>query len=328
MYSVNFVGLNYFNTCTEGQKNVLVPNGLPDPKNHDHMPQHNASFFVEEDQVKSDNWWPDYKFTFPVKLEVKLGKFRTVNVVEFRIPKKVELDFRCDEKILYNVNLDEGLPKLQEVDGFELDSRPKTIANIPLPGGSLEVFRFGSAALVRWFVSKHQDPITITAFAAEERKRVTLTECDPQIPTEIVFSNTVNLRDLAESQGAGQHNIPKENEHDGGMTGGSMRDHMQDDVPISVADHAAHDVSENGVGLNGRDVHFAGMHASHGFAGHFVLYAKLDKARDESKFENPPLPDFMQLTPATFSHPYLAFISGMDEVPDGACVPSCCAKKG
>ena len=66
--------------------------------------------------------------------------------------------------------------------------------------------------------------------------------------------------------------------------------------------------------------------SGHGFAGagHFMLYAKLDKRRDESKFTNPKLPDFARLTPLPFSHPYLAFLSDMDEVPDGACVPSCC----
>jgi len=47
--------------------------------------------------------------------------------------------------------------------GFVLDDYPDAIAKVPLPGGALEVLRFGASTIVRWLISEHDDPITITA---------------------------------------------------------------------------------------------------------------------------------------------------------------------
>lgn len=289
MYTVNFVGLNYFNACKTADREALIPNGTPGGTDDAHVPQHFASVFLEEDRWGSDDWWPDHKKTHPIQLEMKLGEFRTVNVIEFRIPEKPSpmaepagVLFQCKEQPLTNANLDEGLPKLQEM-GFVLDDYPDAIAKVPLPGGTLKVFRFGASALVRWLISDHDDPIAITAIAGKERRRVTLKPSNGDAPAEIVFSNTVDLLSPLH--------------HDAG--------------------NGKHGASHGGNGT-------AGMHESHGTAGHFVLYAKLDKERDESKFEDPNLPDPMRLTPLPFSHAYLAYLSSLEEVPDPPCTPSCC----
>jgi len=98
--------------------------------------------FIEAEQCDFDDWWPEQKHIRPIQLEIKLGEFRTVNVIEFRLPEKpspltkpVDLHFECREKTLRNVNLDEGLPELQTL-GFVLDDYPDAIAKVPLPGGA------------------------------------------------------------------------------------------------------------------------------------------------------------------------------------------------
>lgn len=300
MYTVHFVGLNYFNACTPGGKEVLIPNGTSPS---DDVPQHFASLFIEAEQLASDDWWPDYRLPRKISLEVKLGEIRTVDVIEFRIPKKAEVTFQCNEKTLTNRNLDLGLPNLQGL-GFVLDAEPDTIANVPLPGGVLEVFRFGASALVRWLITDHDDPITVTARAGKEARSVTLLKSDEQLPAEVVFSNTVDLLTPAGPQAG--------NGNGDGMHGAGMH----------AVTHAAMDGSGNGNGGHSA-TEPGGMHG-HGSAGHFVLYAKLDKDRDESKFASPKLPDPMLLTPLPFSHPYLAFLSSLEEVPDAPCIPSCC----
>lgn len=316
MYTVAFVGLNYFNACKEGQKEALIPNGTKGSAG-DHIPQHNASVFIETDQIDSHTWWKDQVFSHPVPLAVNLDESRTVEMMEFRIPKEVEIKFRCEEGTLENVNLDQGLPKLQDVKGFVLDDHPDAIAKVPLPAGELEVFQFGSAALVRWLISQHKEPITITAFAGNEKRRVTLKKSDEQIPTEIVFSNTVDLLKLGDSHDDnGRGSVG----HGGDMHMGDMQ---MGDMPAANAHNGEMDSGGNGGGVH--DGAMGAMHGGgHGFAGHFVLYAKLDKERNESLFEKPVLPNFTDLAPLPFSHPYLTFLSEMDEVPDGACVPSCC----
>ena len=88
MYSVNFVGLNYFNACKEGQKEALIPNGTNGGAPGDSIPMHNASLFIEADHVDKRNWWPGHVVHHHIKLPIKLGEFRTVEVLEFQIPKK------------------------------------------------------------------------------------------------------------------------------------------------------------------------------------------------------------------------------------------------
>lgn len=309
MYTVSFVGLNYFNACTTAEKKVMIPNGT---RGGGHIPTHYASLFIEADRLGPDDWWTDQKLRRRIRLEVSLGEFRTVDVIEFRIPKKVELTFRCSDDALVNVNLDDGLPKLQDATGFKLDSvGADTIAEVPIPGGALEAFRFGSSALVRWLIEKHHDPITITARDGEETRRITLKESGSQIPTEIVFSNTVDL--LTRANGHGQS--PESgagNGHGGDMPTGDMPGaamqggSMQSSSMVMVA-------------ANGGD-----GQSSHGPSGHFMLYAKLDWDRDENKFTKPDLSGLKNFKPLPFHHPYLAFLCTLKEVPDPPCVPSCC----
>ena len=317
MYAVHFVGLNYFNACKVGEKDVLVPNGTPGSGKDDQIPQHFASLFIEAEQCDSDNWWPEQKHIRPIQLEIKLGEFRTVNVIEFRLPEKplattkpANVHFECKEKTLRNVNLDEGLPKLQTL-GFELDDAPDAIAKVPLPGGALEVLRFGASTIVRWLISEHDDPITITAHAGKETKHVRLKKTDGQL-AEIVFSNTVDLLPHAGHDGNGQSNG-----HDTAVDGGMVMTGVRHAVVCAVHGGmaGAHEVPAAAAGMHGHD---------HGTAGHFVLYAKLDKERDEEKFENPNLPDPMRLIPAPFTHAYLAYLSSLEEVPDPPCSGGCC----
>lgn len=57
MYTVNFIGLNYFNACTVAQRDVLTPNGTPGSgKDDDQVPEHFASLFIDEDLCADDDW--------------------------------------------------------------------------------------------------------------------------------------------------------------------------------------------------------------------------------------------------------------------------------
>ncbi len=311
MYTVSFVGLNYFDACTVGKKKVMIPNGT---RAGGHMPTHYASLFIEADHLDSDNWWSDQRIRRRLRLEARLGEFRTVDVIEFRIPKKVELTFRCSDDALSNVNLDDGLPKLQDAKGFKLDSvGADTIAEVPIPGGVIEGFRFGSSALVRWLIEKHHDPITITAGDGEETRRITLKESDSQLPTEIVLSNTVDLLTRANGHGHSQKSST------GNGNGGDM---PGADMPGAAMQSGFMSGDSMGmVAANGNGNHSS---AGYGNAGHFMLYAKLDWDRDESKFLHPDLSGLKNFKPLPFHHPYLAFLCTLKEVPDPPCVPSCC----
>ncbi|SRR5216684_1536579 len=305
MYTVNFVGLNYFNACTAGEKKVLIPNGT---RGGGHIPTHYASLFIEAAHVDSDDWWSNQRFRRRIRLEVKLGEFRTVDVIEFRIPKKVKLTFNCSDETFSNVNLEDGLPKLQAATGFKLDSiGADTIAEVPIPGGAIEAFRFGSSALVRWLIEKHHDPITITARDGDETRHVTLKESYGQLPTEIVLSNTIELLPHGNGHGTRQERGAGGNGHSGDV-------HVAD-----MHGGGAHTVDAHAA--PGGDGHTGG---GHGYSGHFVLYAKLDLERDESKFEKPDLSGLKNFKPLPFHHPYLAFLCTLKEVPDPPCVPSCC----
>lgn len=312
MYTVSFVGLNYFNACTVRDRDVLIPNGTPGSGTEEEgLPQHFASFFIEEERYDSDHWWPDQKIRRSIPLEIKLGEFRTVNVIEFRVPPKlrpetppVELRFSCGEGTLINLNLDQGLPKLQPM-GFVLDDHPDAIAKVALPGGDLEVFRFGGSTLVRWLIEHHDDPITITASDGKERKWVKLKKTAGTLPAEIVFSNTIELLPQTSNGGNGHPTVPNEGMDVGGMAG--------------MHGGPAHSAM-SGAPVNGG---MSGMH-HHGPAGHFVLFAKLDKSRDERKLDKTVFPDPLMLSPAVFSHPYLAYLSSILETPDPQCSGSCC----
>jgi hypothetical protein len=75
----------------------------------------------------------------------------------------------------------------------------------------------------------------------------------------------------------------------------------------------------------------AGMHHHGGSAGHFVLFAKLDKGRSVKKLEAATpetFPDTTNLRPAAFSHAYLSYLSSLRETPEVQCSGSCCVKGG
>jgi hypothetical protein len=303
MYTVNFIGLNYFDACKVPHIDVLTPNGTPGSgKDDDQIPEHFASLFIEEELCAGDDWWPEHKQIRQVPLEIKIGEFRIANVVEFRIPPKTDpytdpavIHFQCKDKTFNNVNLETGLPVLQDM-GFVLADRPNAIAKVPLPGGAVEVFRFGGATLVRWLISEHDDPITISAYDGKKTRHVMLKKSDGNVPPEIVFSNTVDLlTPLPSFNGNGQ------TVH-GGMAPGNGHGGM--------------------TAVHGSDA--AGSMHNHGSAGHFVLYAKLDKDGDEQKFESPKLPDPLKLKAASFSNAYLAYLSSLEETPDPPCSGGCC----
>src|SRR3954454_4068255 len=144
MYTVNFVGLNYFDACKVPHGKVLTPNGTPGSgKDDDQIPEPFASLFIDEDLCAADDWWPEHKKVRQVRLEIRIGEFRTANVVEFRIPPKtdpyadpVDLHFQCRDEKLKPVNLATGLPVLADM-GFVLADRPNAIAKVPLPGGAV-----------------------------------------------------------------------------------------------------------------------------------------------------------------------------------------------
>jgi len=281
MYHVQVVGIVYFNVCTTEPKVALVPNGT---QADGHIPQHNASFFIEEGLHDSDTWWRQYKFVRPIEFETdRINRTRSVNLLEFRIPSRAEITFDCDDTKLETVDLDTGLPQLSKVDPrFDLDLEdPDIIARFQIPGGKLQAFQFGDASIVRWTISKHSGPITITARTAEETKRITLKSVKGDKAPEIVFSNTIDM-------------IGQDHSHEEGP--GAKKDLTG---PGHGHDHAG---------------------------GHFVLYAKINKGRDERGLENPELPDVTLLQELEFEHPYLRFLLQQEQIPLPGCVPTCCAK--
>jgi hypothetical protein len=329
MYTVSFIGLNYFNACKVGERDALIPNGTPGGANGlDQLPPHFASFFIEKDRCDSYDWWPEQTYPLQIPLEIKIGEFRTVDVIEFRIPLKpkpetppVVLRFPCNKGTLTNRNLDDGLPSLQRL-GVVLDDHPDVIAKVPFPGGDLEVFRFGGSTLVRWLIVDHEDTIKITASGGDKERWVKLKNSDGSLPAEIVFSNTIELVSHTTNGGNAQSTAQSVSMKGGGKAG------MHPDVHADMHADKHGGMAQSAVA--GAPVN-AGMHHHGGSAGHFILFAKLDKDRGVTKLEAATadsFPDTTNLRPAAFNHPYLSYLSSLRETPEVQCSGSCCAKGG
>jgi len=325
MYTVSFIGLNYFNACKVGERDALIPNGTPEGgMGLDQLPPHFASFFIEEDRCDSYDWWPEQTYHLQIPLEIRIGEFRIANVIEFRLPQKpkpetppVELRFPCNQGTLKNRNLDDGLPSLQGF-GVVLDDQPDVIAKVPFPGGDLEVFRFGGSTLVRWLIADHHDPIKITASGGDKERWVKLKNSDGSLPAEIVFSNTIELVPHPTNGGNAKSTAQSVSMRGGGKAG--MHPDMHADMHGGMAHSAVAGAPVN-----------AGMHHHGGSAGHFILFAKLDKDRSVTKLNAATadsFPDTTNLRPAAFTHSYLSYLSSLRETPEVQCSGSCCIKKG
>lgn len=290
MYSVYFVGLAYLNFGNPGQRAAHAPDGT---RGDDGVEVHHASVLVPAEHYANDDWWPDEKgrelrLTREIPLEVELGRFKTFEVREFRLPKRATLTFACDEKKFDLSNVSQVLPQLHGIDpDFSFDPDGQIIADIPLPGGTLQAFQFGKAAIVRWAIAEHPDPITIAARVDEETKTIWLKPGAGEASVEVVFSNTPDL--LSNPR-------PQEEEDDG------------DDIVVGP------DPDPGGDG-----------HHHHTGNGHFMLYGKLNKGPNgAARFASPPIPDFSQLPVAPVTHPYLSALLARREIPHGNCTPTCC----
>lgn len=282
MYHVHFVGIVYFNVCKRDGKIALVPNGT---RGGGHIPLHYASFFIEESLHDSDNWWPDRKLLRTISIDNPDHSSSDVNLIEFRITKPAEITFDCGDETLECVNIDKTLPELKVIaPGFELDlDKPDIIAKLDVPGGKLEAFRFDNdeLAVVRWTITKHSTPITITAKEGADVRRITLKNVEEP---EVVFGHTADLIQTA------AENLQREAARPN--TRGSKAD--------------------GGGAMTG--------------AHHFLLYARIDKQRDEKKFTKlNKLPNYHALNDLPFKHPYLTFLLQLEEIPLPGCVPTCCA---
>lgn len=291
MYSVYFVGLAYLNLGNPEQRAAHAPDGT---RGDGGVEVHHASVLIPAEHYDRDDWWPDeegreLQLTREIRLQgERLGESVTSEVREFRLPKRATLTFACDEKKFDLSNVSQVVPHLHGIDpDFSLDLDGEIIADIPLPGGTLQAFQFGEAALVRWAITEHPDPITITARAGQETKTIWLKPGAGEASAEVVFSNTPDLL-----SGPG----PRQDDDDG------------DDIVVSP---------DPDPGGNG--------HQHHAGNGHFMLYGKLNKGPNgAARFASPPIPDFSLLPVAPATHPYLRALVTQEQTPHGNCTPTCC----
>jgi hypothetical protein len=284
MYYVHFAGIIYFNVCTADGKIALVPNGTA---GIDRIPPHIASFFIEVDRHDSDSWWADQKHLVEVEIQAGGGSGkRKVKLFEFRIPKRAVITFDCGDAKLDPINFG-ALPQLTKIaPGFVLDLKDTdAIAELPLPGGELEVFRFGNdeLAVVRWTITKHSDPITITADAGDGLKRVTLKRIGKGAPPEIVFSNTPDLIKSANERLARER---------AGLNPSAGRN----------AEH------EHG------KIHHLRLYAR----------LDKERDARKFKDQDLPTYEKLNKLPSPH-HPYLQYLLEVEEIPLPGCVPTCCA---
>jgi hypothetical protein len=192
MYTVQVVGLVYFNACEDCDKMMLLPNGTNDPQFH-----HQASIFIEPGQYKADTWWKGQKFEHTVKIDDGKGKKVDARVLEFRIPQPAKIVFPVDADDAFDSGNIDQLPKLKDIyPQFELDLKnAKTIARAPLPGGKLHAFSFGDFPVAQWTIANKSATISIKAVVNGKSKSLTLKSGGGALGTEIVFSNTESLFD-------------------------------------------------------------------------------------------------------------------------------------
>lgn len=292
MFTAHMVGLMYFDACGDEARRVLLPNGT---KGGYGLPQHYASIWIEANRYDSDDWWPNDKYAHDLEVVDSSGRKKKVFVLEFRIPEPATVTFPdSSESSTDTSGIDRKLPSLQSME-FVLDPvAPDAIVTMPIRGGSLAPFGFGSkkTGVVQWAIAKHPDRMTITARSAKNPKvvrSIVLRRFSEvmQSPTlglnafgiEVVLTNTQRLVETVGVARYGRYEGHKDEGHDPGS-----------------ADHNGH--------------------------SHFTLYGRLDVDRKTENLENPKLPPYDQ--PLRFDHGLLRHLAYKEEYPHEQCSGSCC----
>ncbi|HYO77939.1 MAG TPA: hypothetical protein VE010_15885, partial [Thermoanaerobaculia bacterium] len=176
-FRMHTVGLIYF-AHDRNTRRLLLPDGTV---SNGVIPEHYASFFVEEARVDASGWWTPR----PTGIE-------DVKVAEYRIEQRARLSVTGIEDAPRGLDTrahDRKLPELKKVKpDFRLSDRPDTIAELTIDRGKLEAFLFLQQAVVSTWTVETKESVTITATAEEGEKRLVI-----QPDTEIVFANTSEL---------------------------------------------------------------------------------------------------------------------------------------
>jgi len=193
MLTVHMSGLMYFNGCHTTKKEALAPNGTRPPADYPKIPKHYASIWVESDDLREANWWPDLPRDkrhrlLPLEFKNRDDETEKAWVHEFRIPEPAAVTFpdELDAPAHFH-RFEYALPRLQNADNdFEVDvDDPDAIARVSIRGGNLGVYVFKKVASVKWVIKHPADPMKIRA----NQYSITLA---PQA-NEIVFSNNSDL---------------------------------------------------------------------------------------------------------------------------------------
>jgi len=251
-----------------------------------HVPPHYASFFIEASLHDSDTWWRDQKFNRQLQMETALAKPGTFDVLEFRIPKPAVITFDCGDETLETKDLDIGLPQLKKIDPrFVLDLNDvDTIAQMAIPGGKLQAFQFGGDASVVSWTITKHSDLVTITASAGDEIKRITLKRFDRHASPEIVFSNTPDLITARSEPPGHTEI----------------------------DHPGH--KETGSGTT----------PSNHAGGHFTLYAKLDKNRDERGLENPTLPNVRVLDEWPFEHRYLLFLLQKEQIPMPGCVPTCC----
>lgn len=184
---VFITGLIFLNGCQEAEKRAYAPDGRDEG--------HFASLWIEASQVEESatNWWPLSRETRTVE---------GVDVIEFRIPEPVNIEFPDDGNAVTCFDLDELLPKLKKKkpdeseEDFEVDpATAETIAEVTIGGGEIRPWRFKNMGLVEWTIEHPSGPQIIAVLKGDASESRTITLNAPA-EAEIVFSNTHNLFEI------------------------------------------------------------------------------------------------------------------------------------
>ena len=150
MYTVSFVGLNYFNACKVGEQDALIPNGTKVERSRMRPFRMHSQVSSSRRSSATPTTGGRSRSYRPIRLEIKLGEFRTVNVIEFRIPQKpkpetprIELNFHAT-RALSESESRRGTAETSAAMDFVLDDHPTRSRRCPCPA---EISRcFASAA--------------------------------------------------------------------------------------------------------------------------------------------------------------------------------------
>jgi hypothetical protein len=299
-YHVNLIGLIYFHVCeTSGELSAFFPDGR-NPGGG--IPPHLASLFIEVKDHDSDDWWSGYKRLRTLELKPTPGTTLDVDVFEFEVPEQATITFSNNDQNPDPADLKNSLPRVLQLDSnFVFDPQGEIIAKVPLTGGTLQTQNFEGAAIVRWTITTHASPITITAHTSSgtssDTRRITLKPSTT--PLEIVFSNTSDLikegRDKIAVRARAAADAGGSNGPAGAVGGAVTRD-----VVTSSSANAKED-------------------------DHSSIFGKLNKNRDGKGIAAAKFPDFKNLPTALSTHAYLNFLRRGKELPLPKCSPICCS---